>query len=102
MVQDGQQNQKSIGNYNNKDDKRQIACQVWFPVGKDPYPISFKFKDDNGEIQSVNDISIHNMEIRCASGFQTNEYRCKAIICGLMREFKIVYHLRTYEWFVLF
>jgi len=103
MLQNRQQEQtNSIISRECKDGRRQIACKVWFPVGKDPFPISFKFKDDNDEIQMVNNISIYNIDVRCTAGFQTNVYNCKAVICGLMRNFRIIYYLKTYEWFVLF
>lgn len=85
-----------------KSNMRPIACMAWFPVGKDPFPVSFKFKDDDGVIQAVNNISIHSINIESPASFQVNEYKCKAIICGLMREFKIRYYLKSYEWFVIF
>lgn len=87
---------------NRNDGRRQIACKVWFPIGKDPFPISFKFKDDNDEIQIVNNISIYNIDVMCPAGYQMNEYKCKAVVCGFMREFSIIYYLKTYEWFVIF
>ncbi|MCI8512099.1 MAG: hypothetical protein HFE83_08905 [Lachnospiraceae bacterium] len=82
--------------------KRRIACSAWFPANGKPFPRLFKFKDDNGEIQTVKNISVHRIETKNQLSCPVNEYDCRAIIGGLMREFKIVYRLKSAEWYVSF
>lgn len=76
-------------------DQREVACSLWFPICGNPYPIWFKFRDDNGDIQMVKDIQIKSMEDKNYSGIPSKEYVCHAIIGGLFREFKLIYYVES-------
>ena len=72
--------------------QREVACSLWFPSGGAPYPVWFKFKDDNGDIQTVRDICIEYVEDKNYSGIPLKEYGCKAIVGGLLRDFKLIFY----------
>ena len=49
---------RALGNSNLDDgtvkgDRREAACMAWFPAGRELYPVSVKFKGDDGEVQDV-------------------------------------------------
>ena len=78
--------------------RKDVACMSWFPQGKDPFPISFKFKDDNDEIQTVRNIRIISIEDKAYDGIPSKEYQCMAIVGGLLHEFKMIFFLENCQW----
>ena len=64
---------RALGNSNLDDgtvkgDRREAACMAWFPAGRELYPVSVKFKGDDGEVICVRNINIHRQRIFCATG----------------------------------
>lgn len=81
--------------------KRKIACLAWFPTDSIPYPKLCKVEDDEGEVQLIKDIIVNSIESHKVGWDQANEYKCQAVINGIMRKFKIVYYYNSYEWFII-
>lgn len=78
-----------------------IACKVWFPTNKSPYPLSFKFEGDDGIIATVSDIRIKHTEDKVYYGEKSIEYRCEAIIGGINKDFKIIYYVPSCKWIMV-
>ncbi len=75
-----------------------IACLSWTTSDGRMTPVTFKFEDDNGDIQTVRDIRIRSSEEKHYSGIASWEYACEAIIGGLVREFQIICYLEATKW----
>ena len=78
-----------------------IACMTWFTASGSLRPISFKFEDENKEIQSVGDIFIQYSEDRNYSGLPSKEFGCRAVIGGLNQEFRLIYYLDACKWVMM-
>lgn len=77
---------------------REAAVMCWFPTEGDPLPISMKFKDDEDEI-----ISVKNIRIKTTNDIlQGKEYRCEAIISGIMYGFSLTFYTRDCRWLLHF
>ena len=74
---------------------------AWFPTDSQPFPISFKIMDDNGEIKSIKDIQINDMEAIRSQGYKYYKYKCKAVLYGIIKEFEIRYYIDSCEWFII-
>ena len=75
-----------------------IAVMAWFRSTGDPIPMSFKFQDDSGQIQSVKEIDVRYSEDRNYSGIPSKEYGCEAIIGGMIRAFKLIFYTEACKW----
>ena len=73
---------------------RDVAVMCWFPSSGNPFPVSIKFRDDNGEIMSVKDIYIKDtIDI-----FQGKEFKCEAIISGIKTMFSLIFFSADCRW----
>ncbi len=79
-------------------DRREVACMVWFPSNSNPYPISAKFKGDDGEIICVKEISIASMEDIQCNGISSKQYLCNAVIGGLIQKFALIFYPKKCRW----
>lgn len=76
----------------------QIACMTWFTSTGHVLPKLFKFQDDAGELQIVRELSITYEETRNYSGIPSREYGCRALIGGMMREFRLIFYIEACKW----
>lgn len=75
-----------------------IACKAWFTSQGSAKPLSFKFQGDDGMMQTVGDLCVICSEDKCYSGIPSREYRCKAVMGGLLHEFKLIFYLEESRW----
>lgn len=75
-----------------------IACKVWFTTEGTPMPLSFKYEDHEGVIQTVDNLRIKFTEDKYYSGIPSKEYRCRSIINGVVYEFKLIYYVELCKW----
>ena len=81
-----------------KGDRREVACMAWFPANQDPYPVSVKFKGDDGEIICVRKINIiSSKNIQC-NGVTSKQYLCDAVIGGLVQKFALIFYTKKCRW----
>ena len=79
----------------------QIACKTWFTSNGSVKPLSFKFEGDDGMIQTVGAVSVSYSEDKNYSGILSREYGCRAVIGGLMHEFKLVFFPEECRWIMI-
>ena len=72
----------------------EVACLCWFPTKGQPFPISFKYKDEDGDIHSVKDIDI----LRTENVMQGKEFRCEALIGDQKRSFELMFFKDDCRW----
>lgn len=75
-----------------------IAVMAWFRSIGEPIPMTFKFQDDSGQIQSVREIEVQYSENKNYSGIPSKEYGCEAIIGGMIRDFKLIFYTEACKW----
>lgn len=75
-----------------------IACKTWFTSTGSPRPLSFKYEGDDGMLQSVAVAEIISSEDKNYAGIPSKEYRCRAIIGGLLHEFKLIFYMEACRW----
>lgn len=75
-----------------------IACKTWFTSTGLPRPLSFKYEGDDGMLQSVAIAEVISSEDKHYAGIPSKEYRCRAIIGGLLHEFKLIFYLEACRW----
>ena len=76
---------------------REVAVMCWFPTGKaEPFPVSMKFRDDEGEIVSIKDIHLKKIE----TVFQGKEYHCESLIGDRKCSFKLIFFKDDYRWMI--
>ena len=83
---------RALGNSNLDDgtvkgDRREAACMAWFPAGRELYPVSVKFKGDDGEVICVGNINISSSEDILCNGIASKQFLCNAVIGGLVQDF---------------
>lgn len=69
-----------------------IACMAWYAPGCPPRPLLFKFEGEDGVLQTVADINIKCTDNKCYDGLSANEYRCEAVIDGILYGFKLIFY----------
>ena len=76
---------------------REAAVMCWFPTGdKWPIPVSIKFLDDDDIIISVREIDIISANVI----MQGREYKCKAEIGGVLRQFALTFFAESCKWYL--
>lgn len=75
-----------------------IACKAWFTSGGSARPLSFKFQGDDGLLQTVGDVAVDYSEEKNYDGIPSREYGCRAVIGGLIHEFKLVFYPERCQW----
>ena len=78
-----------------------IACKTWFTATGAALPLSFRFQDDNGELQTVRNLTIKYEEDKNYSGIPSKEYLCESIIGGLQREYRLIFYCESCLWVML-
>ena len=75
-----------------------VACKTWFTSAGEILPLSFKFQDDSGELQTVANVRVRSSEQKNYSGIPSREFSCQAVIGGLLREFYLIFYQETCQW----
>lgn len=88
---------RALGNSNLDDgtvkgDRREAACMAWFPAGRELYPVSVKFKGDDGEVICVRNINISSSEDILCNGIASKQFLCNAVIGGLVQDFALIFY----------
>lgn len=79
----------------------EVACDCWFTSKCSSLPRLIKFEGEDGEIQTVRDIQVITTENKNYSGIPSIEYLCKAVIGGIMQEFKLVFFQTECRWVLI-
>ena len=56
--------------------QKRIGCQCWFTSTGRVMPLMLKIRDENGEIQTIREITVHSQEKKRYAGVPSIEYDC--------------------------
>ncbi len=79
-----------------------IACACWFTGQKKSIPYLIKFADENGEIQTVNEIRVICAEQKNYSGIPSMEYDCVIALNGIRHNVKLIFLMHECKWIMTF
>ncbi len=82
--------------------QRDIACACWFAGQKKPVPYLIKFVDENGEIQTVNEIKVNSAEQKNYSGIPSMEYNCDIVVNEIRHNVKLIFLMEECKWIMTF
>lgn len=60
--------------------QKRIGCQCWFTSTGKVMPLMLKIQDENGEIQTIREITVHSQEKKRYAGVPSIEYDCALVL----------------------
>ncbi|HBI73651.1 MAG TPA: hypothetical protein DIW17_16435 [Clostridiales bacterium] len=75
-----------------------VACSVWFTSTGRIMPKLMKYRETNGEIVTVYQISVLSSSKKNYCGIPTIEFLCEAIIGSRLQKFRLYYYIERQEW----
>ena len=82
--------------------QKKIACQCWFTSTGKVMPLMLKIQDENGEIQTVRETTVHSQEKKRYAGFPTIEYDCTLVLHGQSVRVWLIYYQSENRWVINF
>ena len=81
---------------------REAACQCWFTSTGRIMPLMLKIQDENGEIQTIREITVHSQEKKRYAGVPAMEYDCTLILHGQSIRVWLIYYQAENRWVINF
>lgn len=82
--------------------QKNIACQCWFTSTGRVMPLMLKVQDENGEIQTIREITVHAQEKKRYAGVPSIEYDCTLTIHDRNVRAWLIYYLSENRWVINF
>ena len=82
--------------------QKRIACECWFTSTGKVMPLMLKVQDEDGEIQTVRDITVHSQEKKRYAGVPSIEYDCTLALHGQNVRVWLIYYQSESRWVINF
>lgn len=82
--------------------QQNIACQCWFTSTGRAMPLMLKVQDENGEIRTIREITVHSQEKKQYAGAPSIEYDCTLTLHGRSVRAWLIYYLSENRWVIHF
>ena len=82
--------------------QKQIACECWFTSTGKVTPLMLKIQDEDGEIQTVHEITVHSQEKKRYAGVHSIEYDCTLVLHGQYVRAWLIFYQSENRWVVNF
>ena len=82
--------------------QKKIACECWFTSTGKITPLMLKLQDENGEIQTIREITVHSQEKKRYAGVPAMEYDCTLILHGQSIRVWLIYYQAENRWVINF
>ena len=82
--------------------QKRIGCQCWFTSTGKVMPLMLKLRDEEGEIQTVRDITVHSQEKKKYAGIPSIEYDCTLALHGKKIRVWLIYYQSENRWVLKF
>ena len=76
----------------------EIACECWFTAKGRTKPLMIKIQDENGAIQTIDEIKVNYSEEKNYSGIRSVEYDCTITYDGVMYDVKLIFFKEECRW----
>lgn len=80
----------------------EVACLCWFTSQGRTIPQYLKFVDEEGVLQTINELTVKHMEQKNYSGISTKEYLCTFSLHNTLYEVKLIYFMSNCKWVMIF
>lgn len=82
--------------------QKRIGCQCWFTSTGKVMPLMLKIQDEDGEIQTIREITVHSWEKKRYAGFPSIEYDCTLVLHGRSVRAWLIYYQSENRWVINF
>lgn len=82
--------------------QKRIGCQCWFTSTGKVMPLMLKIQDEDGEIQTIREITVHSQEKKRYAGFPSIEYECTLVLHGQSVRVWLIYYQSENRWVINF
>ena len=82
--------------------QEKIACECWFTSTGKVLPLMLKIQDENGEIQTIREITVHSQEKKRYAGVPSIEYDCTLVLHGQSIRAWLIYYQSENCWVLNF
>lgn len=82
--------------------QKEIGCQCWFTSTGKVIPLLLKIQDENGEIQTIREITVHSQEKKKYAGIPSIEYDCTLVLYGRSIRVWLIYYQSENRWIINF
>ena len=82
--------------------QKRIGCQCWFTSTGRIMPLMLKIQDENGEIQTIREITVHSQEKKRYAGVPAMEYDCTRVLHGQSIRVWLIYYQAENRWVINF
>lgn len=82
--------------------QKKIACECWFTSTGKVTPLMLKIQDEDGEIQTVREITVHSQEKKRYAGVPSIEYDCTLALNGQNVRVWLIYYQSESRWVINF
>lgn len=82
--------------------QEKIACECWFTSTGRIMPLMLKIQDENGEIRTIREITIHSQEKKMYAGIPSVEYDCTLVIGDRSVRAWLIYYQTESRWVLNF
>ncbi|MDE5931017.1 MAG: hypothetical protein K2H40_00835 [Lachnospiraceae bacterium] len=82
--------------------QKKAACECWFTSTGKVMPLMLKIQDEDGEIQTIRDITVHSQEKKRYAGIPSIEYDCTLVINGQKVRVWLIYYQSESRWVINF
>lgn len=80
---------------------RSVACGCWFTSKGRSFPKMVKYEDEEGCIQTIQDIEVVHSEKKYYCGIPMMSYVCRTVIGEMEYYFTLLYHVEESQWKLL-
>lgn len=78
--------------------QEKIACECWFTSTGKIMPLMLKIQDEDGEIQTIREITVHSQEKKIYAGIPSIEYDCTLVIGNQGIRAWLIYYQTESRW----
>ncbi len=82
--------------------QRKVACECWFTSTGKVMPLMLKIQDEDGEIHTIREITVHSREKKRYAGIPSIEYDCTLALHGQNVRAWLIYYQSESRWVINF
>ncbi|WWR15099.1 hypothetical protein V1224_11465 [Lachnospiraceae bacterium JLR.KK008] len=82
--------------------QKKVACECWFTSTGKMIPLMLKIEDEEGEIRTIREITVHSREKKRYAGVASIEYDCTLAIHGQRIRAWLIYYQSENRWVINF
>ena len=82
--------------------QRNIACECWFTSTGKVIPLMLKIQDEDGEIRTIREITVHSQEKKRYAGVPSIEYDCTLTVRDQSVRVWLIYYPSENRWVINF